>query len=191
MTEPVSIYKPEDIVLEMLKFIGEDPNREGLQETPSRVVKAWREWFDGYAMNEADLFTTFEDGAAKVDEMVIVKDIPVESFCEHHMAQFHGVAHVGYIPKGKIVGLSKIARLVRMYSHRLQVQERLTNQIADAMQNNLDPVGVIVVLSAAHTCMSSRGARVHGTVTLTSALRGALKDNPAARAEFFSLVNLK
>ena len=178
----------EDIVTRMLQFIGEDPAREGLRETPARVIKAWKEWFDGYGMDEADIFKTFQDGAEKCDEMVIVRDIPVESFCEHHMAAFTGVAHVGYIPDGKIIGLSKIARLVRMYSHRLQVQERLTNQIADAMDKHLAPKGVAVVIEAAHTCMSSRGARVHGTQTITSALRGVIKDKPEARAEFLALV---
>lgn len=180
--------RPELLVEEMLAYIGEDPQREGLRETPARVVKAWNEWFDGYKMNEEDIFKVFKDGAENCDSVIIVKDIPVESFCEHHMAQFHGVAHVGYIPNGHIVGLSKIARLVRMYSHRLQVQERLTNQIADAMEFHLQALAVGVVITAQHTCMSSRGARVHGTSTITSAMRGAFRDEPEARAEFFSLI---
>ena len=181
----------EDIVTRMIQFIGDDPTRQGLIETPKRVIKAWREWFDGYTIDIKDVFKVFEDGAENVDEMVIVRDIPVESFCEHHMARFHGVAHVGYIPSGKIVGLSKIGRLVRAYSHRLQVQERLTNQIADAMSEHLNPLGVGVVIECAHTCMSSRGAKIHGSSTVTSAMRGRLREDVAARAEFMSLIKSK
>ena len=178
----------ELLVRNMLRFIGENPERPGLLETPARVVKAWSEWFDGYHTDEAELYKVFDDGAEGADSLVIVKDIPVESFCEHHMAQFHGIAHVGYIPNGNIVGLSKLARVVRMYAHRLQVQERLTNQIADSLVNNLKPLGVAVVVKCAHTCMSSRGARVHGTQTITSAMRGAMMYDVTARAEFLSLI---
>ena len=177
-----------DIVTRTLQYIGENPERSGLLETPSRVVKAWGEWFAGYKMNEKEIFKVFEDGAENVDEMVVLTNIPVHSMCEHHMAPFYGVAHVGYIPSGKIVGLSKIVRLVRMNSRRLQVQERLTNQIADAMQRNLNPKGVAVVIRAQHSCMSTRGACVTGVDTITSAMRGALHDEVAARAEFFSLI---
>lgn len=183
-----AVGSASDIVTRTLQYIGENPHRPGLLETPARVVKAWGEWFAGYKMNEKDIFKVFEDGAENVDEMVVLTNIPVHSMCEHHMAPFYGVAHVGYIPSGKIVGLSKIARLVRMYSRRLQVQERLTNQIADAMQNNLNPKGVAVVIRAQHSCMSTRGACVTGVDTITSAMRGALHDEVAARAEFFSLI---
>ena len=183
-----AVGSASDIVTRTLQYIGENPNRPGLLETPARVVKAWGEWFGGYKMNEKEIFKVFEDGAENVDEMVVLTNIPVHSMCEHHMAPFYGVAHVGYIPNGKIVGLSKIVRLVRMYSRRLQVQERLTNQIADAMQNNLDPKGVAVVIRAQHSCMSTRGACVTGVDTITSAMRGALHDEVAARAEFFSLI---
>lgn len=185
------ILHGQGIVRMMLSFIGENPDREGLLETPARVVKAWSEWFDGYGMDEAEIFKTFEDGAEGVSSLVIVKSIPVESWCEHHMAQFRGIAHVGYIPSGKIVGLSKLARLVRMYSHRLQVQERLTNQVADALVRNLECLGAGVVIECEHTCMSSRGARVHGTSTITSAMRGVLMEEASARAEFMSLCNTK
>lgn len=181
----------EDNIRRIIQFIGDDPTREGLLETPKRVAKAYSEWFDGYRIKEEDIFKVFEDGAEKVDEMVIVRDIPFVSWCEHHCAMFKGLAHIGYIPDGKIVGLSKVVRLVRMYAHRLQVQERLTNQIADSMWNNLSPKGVAVVVTAEHTCMSTRGAKVHGTDTVTSALRGAIKESAAARAEFFSLINVR
>lgn len=180
----------EDNIRRILQFIGEDPTRQGLLETPARVAKAYAEWFDGYQADIPALFKTFTDGAEDCDEMVIIENIPVESFCEHHMARFHGVAHVGYVPDGKIIGLSKIPKLVRAFSHRLQVQERLTNQVADSLQENLTPRGVAVVLRCEHTCMSSRGARVHGTVTTTSAMRGVFRDDLAARSEFLNLVKM-
>jgi len=178
----------EDNIRRMLQFIGEDPNREGLLETPKRVAKAYQEWFDGYATDIASLFKTFTDGAENCDEMIIIDSIPVESFCEHHMARFHGIAHVAYIPNGRIVGLSKIPKLVKAYSHRLQVQERLTNQIADALAEHLDARGVAVVVQCEHTCMSSRGVRVHGTMTTTSSMRGLFMTEAATRAEFMSLI---
>ena len=178
----------EDNIVRILQWIGEDPNREGLLETPKRVARAYSEWFDGYKIDIPALFKTFTDGAQDCDEVIIVDSIPVESFCEHHMARFSGLAHVGYIPDGKIIGLSKIPKLVRAFSHRLQVQERLTNQIASTLIEHLNPKGVAVVLRCAHTCMCSRGAKVHGTMTTTSAMRGAFLDKPEARAEFFSLI---
>jgi GTP cyclohydrolase IA len=178
----------EDNIRRILQFIGEDPTREGLLETPKRVAKAYQEWFDGYTTDIAGLFKTFTDGAEGCDEMIIIDSIPVESFCEHHMARFHGVAHVAYIPDGKIVGLSKIPKLVKAFSHRLQVQERLTNQIADALTEHLQPRGVAVVVQCEHTCMSSRGARVHGTMTTTSSMRGLFLQENATRAEFMSLI---
>jgi GTP cyclohydrolase I len=181
----------EDNIRRTLQFIGEDPNREGLLETPKRVAKAYAEWFDGYHTDIQSLFKTFTDGAEHCDEMIIIDSIPVESFCEHHMARFHGVAHVAYIPDGKIIGLSKIPKLVKAFAHRLQVQERLTNQISDALVEHLHPKGVAVVVQCEHTCMSTRGARVHGTKTTTSSMRGAFLDNGNARAEFMSLIPKK
>lgn len=180
--------KMHENVREMLAFIGDNPERGGLQETPSRVIKAWSEWFSGYNADITSLFKTFDDGAENVDEMVVLTGIPVYSHCEHHLAPFFGVAHVGYIPSGRIVGLSKIARVVDAFSRRLQVQERLTNQIADAMQAHLNPIGVAVVIKAQHTCMSTRGACVTGVDTITSAMRGVMHDEASARAEFFSLI---
>lgn len=178
----------EDIVVRFLEYIGEDPNRQGLIETPKRITKAWKEWFEGYSIKEADVFKVFDDGAENYDQLVIVREIPFVSWCEHHGAAFTGKAHVGYIPNGKIVGLSKLARVVQMYAKRLQVQERMTAQIADAIQRNLMPLGVGVVIEAEHSCMSTRGVRMHGTSTVTSALHGAIKHEPETRAEFMSLI---
>ncbi len=185
-TTPVA---PETIVTMQLIAIGEDPTREGLRETPSRVVKAWGEWFDGYKQDPAAVLKTFEDGAELCgDEMVVVENIDLYSFCEHHMAPFFGKAWVAYIPDKKVVGLSKLARLVDIYAHRLQVQERLTNQVANAIQEHLKPKGVGVVMRCTHFCMCSRGVNKQGSTTTTSALRGAIHDEASARAEFMGLV---
>lgn len=177
-----------DAVTRMLCAIGEDPQREGLKETPKRVVKAWGEWFKGYGQDPADVLKVFEDGAEGYREMVLLTNIPVYSHCEHHITPFVGVAHVAYIPDGKIVGLSKLARVVEIFSRRLQVQERLTNQIADALEQSLKPQGVAVVIQAKHFCMATRGVKMPNVDTHTSAMRGAFFDNAATRAEFMSLV---
>jgi GTP cyclohydrolase IA len=165
-------------------------DREGLVETPKRVVKAWNEWTAGYEQDPIQVLKAFEDGAQNYDEMVVLTDIPVYSTCEHHLAPFWGVAHIAYIPKGKVVGLSKFARLVDVFARRLQVQERLTVQIADAIMEGLEPEGVGVALQCRHMCMESRGIQRRGTVTTTSALRGGLKTDASARSEFLSLVKL-
>lgn len=178
----------EDIVTRMLQFIGEDPKRGGLQETPKRVIKAWGEWFSGYRVEPSDVLKSFKDGADKVDEMVVVRDIPVYSHCEHHLAPFFGVAHVGYIPNGCIVGLSKLVRLVDVFAKRLQVQERLTNQIADSLMADLKAKGAGVVIECRHLCMESRGVQKAGATTVTSAMRGAMMTKPEARAELMVLV---
>lgn len=160
--------------------------REGLKETPARFVKAWRERLSGYSMNVGELLKSFEDG--KTDEMVIVHNIPVISMCEHHCADIIGIAHVGYVPNGRIVGLSKLARLTDGFARRLQVQERMTSQIADAlMEPPVEAKGVGVLIRAAHHCMSTRGVKIHGSTTTTSAMRGVLLDKPEARAEFLTL----
>ena len=178
----------EDSVIRMLEAIGEDPSREGLLDTPKRVVKAWGEWFSGYQENPATYMKSFEDGAAGVDEMVLLTNIDVQSHCEHHITPFIGVAHVAYIPNGKIVGISKLVRVVNTFSRRLQVQERLTGQIADCLQDHLNPLGVAVVIQAKHFCMCTRGVKSPNTTTTTSSLRGAFLEKPAARAEFMSLL---
>lgn len=166
----------------------DESRREGLTDTPKRVSKAMRHWFGGYDADiEAILSTQFQDGGEDYDEMVIVKDIPVYSKCEHHMADIFGTATVAYIPNGKVVGLSKISRCVDAFARRLQVQERLTKQIADALDTHLEPKGVGVVIRARHMCMESRGICQQGHHTITSALRGVLKSEGKARAEFMAL----
>lgn len=177
-------------VHDLLVAIGENPDRDGLRDTPERVARAYREIFAGLWQEPEDvLTTTFELGH---DEMVLVKDIEVRSVCEHHLVPFAGVAHVGYIPSqsGRITGLSKLARLVDVYARRPQVQERMTTQIADALMRILEPRGVIVVVECEHLCMSMRGIRKPGAVTVTSAVRGQLRD-PATRAEAMSLIAAK
>jgi GTP cyclohydrolase I len=184
---PFDAPRIERAVREILSAIGEDPDREGLQDTPARVARAYAEMFGGLRQRPQDvLTTTFDLGH---DEMVLVKDIEVFSCCEHHLVPFHGVAHVGYIPSedGRITGLSKLARLVDVYARRPQVQERLTTQIADALTDLLRPRGVIVVLNCEHLCMSMRGVRKPGSRTVTSAVRGQLR-SPATRAEAMSLI---
>ncbi|WP_344249007.1 GTP cyclohydrolase I FolE [Isoptericola hypogeus] len=179
--------RAEAAVRELLLAVGEDPEREGLRETPARVARAYQEIFSGLRQEPEDvLTTTFDLGH---EEMVLVKDIEVYSTCEHHLVPFHGVAHVGYIPSvdGRITGLSKIARLVEVYARRPQVQERLTTQIADAMVRILEPRGVLVVVECEHLCMSMRGVRKPGSRTVTSAVRGVMQ-NSATRAEAMSLV---
>jgi GTP cyclohydrolase I len=198
MTDPVTLdgegvigefdeKRAENAVRELLIAVGEDPDREGLRETPGRVARAYREIFAGLWQKPEDvLTTTFDLGH---DEMVLVKDIEVLSSCEHHLVPFVGVAHVGYIPStdGKITGLSKLARLVDVYARRPQVQERLTTQIADSLMKILEPRGVIVVVECEHMCMSMRGVRKPGAKTITSAVRGQLRD-PATRNEAMSLI---
>lgn len=177
----------EGLIRGLLEFVGEDPDREGLRETPARAAKAWMYWCHGYTMRPEDVLKVFEDGAEGVDEMVCVRDIEIYSHCEHHMAPFFGKAHIAYIPNKKIVGLSKLARLAEVFSRRLQVQERLTNQIADAIQTHLDPLGVGVIIDARHFCMCSRGVKQQSSTTLTSALRGAMKEEASARSEFMRM----
>ena len=190
-SSPEVIMGDLDLVKSLITIAGDDPNREGLLDTPERFIKAWRFWNSGYSQNPEEVLKVFSDGAEKYDQMIFQRDIPVWSRCEHHLAPFFGTAHIAYIPDGKIVGLSKIKRLVDIFSHRLQVQERLTAQIADALWKNLSPLGVGVVLNCRHTCMESRGIKTAGTSTITSALHGAIKDESSARAEFMSMVQAK
>lgn len=198
MTDPVTLggdgasgefdeKRAENAVRELLFAVGEDPDREGLVETPARVARAYKELFAGLHQRPEDvLTTTFDLGH---DELVLVKDIEVVSNCEHHLLPFHGVAHVGYIPatSGKITGLSKLARLVEVFARRPQVQERLTTQIADSLMRILEPRGVIVVIECEHMCMSVRGVRKPGAKTTTSAVRGQLRDS-TTRAEAMGLI---
>lgn len=179
----------EQIIELLLETLTSDNVREGLAETPKRVAKAWAHWTKGYSEDPAAVLKVFEDGAENYDEMVMVKNIPFYSHCEHHLAAIIGTATVAYIPNGKVVGLSKLNRVVDIFARRLQVQERLTSQIADALADNLDAKGVGVVITARHMCMESRGVCQQGHHTLTSALRGAMRDDPATRSEFMALVN--
>ncbi|HEY0214985.1 MAG TPA: GTP cyclohydrolase I FolE [Cellulomonas sp.] len=184
---PYDAPRAEAAIRELLLAVGEDPEREGLRDTPARVARAYAEIFAGLRQDPRDaLSATFDIGH---EEMVLVKDIEVYSTCEHHLVPFHGVAHVGYIPSrtGRVTGLSKIARLVDVFARRPQVQERLTGQIADALVEILEPRGVLVVIECEHLCMSMRGVRKPGSRTVTSAVRGQLRD-PATRAEAMSLV---
>lgn len=180
--------RAEAAVRELLLACGEDPDREGLRETPARVARAYREMFAGlYTDPDLVLSKTFEESH---EELVLIKDIPLYSSCEHHLLPFHGVAHVGYIPDvhGRVTGLSKIARLVDLYARRPQVQERLTSQIADALVRRLDPRGVMVVIEAEHLCMGVRGIRKPGAVTTTSSVRGLFKTSASSRAEALALI---
>jgi len=183
----VDLVRIEKAVREILHAIGEDPERDGLVETPKRVAKAYAEFFSGLHQDPAELLATTFD--IEHDELVLVKDIPFYSTCEHHLVPFHGTAHVGYIPgpEGKVTGLSKLARLVEVFARRPQVQERLTTQIVDALMEHLSPRGAMVVVECEHMCMSMRGVRKPGAKTVTSAVRGQLRE-PATRAEAMSLI---
>ena len=188
MTQQFDLARIEHAVREILVAIGEDPGREGLAGTPARVARAFAEQFAGIGQRPEDVLTTVFD--ADHDEMVLVRDIEVYSTCEHHLVPFFGLAHVGYIPneKGQITGLSKLARLVDLYARRPQVQERMTSQIADGLMSVLQPRGALVVIEAEHLCMSMRGVRKPGAKTVTSAVRGSIRDSDRTRAEAMTLL---
>ena len=171
----------------LLTSLGENPDRPGLLETPSRMSKAWKHWTSGYDQDPGELLKAFEDGAEEYNELIVVRGIPVYSHCEHHLAPFFGTATVGYLPNGKIVGLSKLTRLVDCFAKRLQVQERLTSQVANALMTHLEPKAVGVVIRCRHMCMESRGIRTPGEETITSAMLGELQPNLALRTEFLAL----
>jgi GTP cyclohydrolase I len=173
-------------VREILEAIGEDPRREALVETPARVAATYAELFSGIDVDPRDqLSSTFEEGDG---ELVVVKDLPFASLCEHHLLPFIGVAHIGYVPRGKVVGVSKLARALQVLAQRPQIQERLTNQTVDLVQETLNPWGVATVVRAEHLCMTIRGVQSRGTTVVTSASRGTLETDPAARSEFLTLV---
>jgi GTP cyclohydrolase IA len=176
-----------DNIVRLIQFIGDDPEREGLQETPARVEKAWRDWTCGYKQDAGEVLKAFRDGGEVYDEMVVVRGLPFYSHCEHHLAPFFGTADIAYVPNGKIVGLSKLSRLLDVFAKRLQVQERLTGQVADALMEHLSPKGAGVTIRARHLCMESRGIQKQGHETITNALRGVIYEDPRARAEFLSL----
>ena len=178
----------EQAVRTLLRWAGEDPNREGLLETPARVARAYEEWFSGYSQDPALLLQRTFSEVAGYDEMVVVRDIEFSSHCEHHLANIKGRAHIGYLPRSRVVGISKLTRVVEIFAHRLQIQERMTAQIADAIQTALKPRGVGVVLEGSHACMSSRGVRNAGARMVTSRLLGVFRDQPETRQEFLASI---
>jgi GTP cyclohydrolase I len=178
-----------EAVRTMIAWAGDDPSREGLLDTPIRVVKAYKEFFAGYSMDPDEILNkTFEE-VAGYDEMIIIKDIQLESTCEHHMAPILGKAHVAYIPNKRIVGISKLARIVDVYGKRLQTQETMTAQVADTIQRVLDPKGVAVVIDAAHQCMTTRGVHKENSTTITSRMLGVFRTDYRTRSEFMNLIN--
>lgn len=178
----------EEAVRTLIRWTGEDPNREGLMGTPDRVVRAYEEWFSGYAMDPHEILKrTFEETDG-YDEMVVLRDIRFESYCEHHIAPIIGKAHVAYLPSERVVGISKLARLVEAFAKRLQIQEKMTAQIANAIQDELQPHGVAVVIEAAHQCMTTRGIHKPGTQMVTSRMTGAFRTNEKTRREFLAMI---
>lgn len=178
---------PEDAVVRLLQYIGEDPTREGLLKTPQRVTRAWKnELFSGYQTDIRKLFTVFEDGAC--DELVLLQDIEMFSFCEHHLLPFYGKAHVAYLPDKKVIGVSKLARIVDAYSRRMQIQERIGQQVTDALNEHLQPRGAACVISAQHLCMKCRGVQKQNSVMTTSSLTGAFRTEPQLRMELMMLI---
>ena len=186
----VTREQAEEAVRVLLRWSGEDPSREGLLDTPKRVVKAYKDWFSGYATDPGDyLRRTFEE-VAGYDEMVVLRDIEFESHCEHHMAPIIGRAHVGYLPTNRVVGISKLARVVDAYARRFQVQEKLTAQIAHCIEDTLRPRGVGVVIDASHECMTTRGVHKRGVSMVTSQMLGSFREDPRTRGEFLRFVGV-
>ncbi len=178
----------EEAVRVLLRWAGDDPTREGLHDTPARVVRSYEEFFSGYAEDPVEILKrTFEE-VEGYDEMVVLRDIRFESHCEHHIAPIIGKAHVGYLPKNRVVGISKLARIVEIYARRLQIQEKLTAQIANTLQDVLDPKGVAVVIDAAHQCMTTRGVHKAGVTMVTSRMLGLFRTNPSTRREFLAMI---
>ena len=192
-SKPIPVIRPSEeeamaAVKTLLAFAGDDPSREGLIETPKRVIKAYGEFFAGYDEDPVEALSKTFEQIKGYDEMVIVKGIRVESHCEHHMAPILGVAHVGYIPNKRVVGISKLARIIDIFGKRLQTQETMTAQVADTINDVLKPKGVAVVIDAAHQCMTTRGIHKTETSTVTSRMLGAFKENPTTRSEFMNLI---
>jgi GTP cyclohydrolase I len=194
-TDPNATVEPrptreqaEDAIRTLLRWAGDDPAREGLLDTPSRVARAYREWFCGYEEDPVEILARSFEETAGYDEMVLLRDIRLESTCEHHMAPILGKVHVAYLPSGRVVGISKLARVVDAYAKRLQIQEKLTAQIANSIQEVLKPVGVAVVVEAAHQCMTTRGVHKPGVTMVTSRMLGAFRDDPSTRREFLAMI---
>jgi GTP cyclohydrolase I len=190
MDLPPTQADAEAAIRTLLRWAGEDPEREGLLDTPTRVAKAYGDWFSGYAMDPADyLRRTFEE-VEGYDELIVLRAIEFESHCEHHMAPIIGKAHVGYLPSGRVVGISKLARVVEAYARRFQVQEKMTAQIAHCIEDVLQPRGVAVVIEAAHECMTTRGIHKRGVSMVTSSMLGAFRDDARTRAEFLQFIGM-
>ena len=189
-TKKPSRKEAEDAVRTLIRWAGDNPTREGLRDTPARVVKSYEEFFSGYERDPASVLKRTFKEVGGYDEMVVLRDIYFSSHCEHHMVPFTGRVHVAYIPNKKVIGISKIARLVDVFSKQLQIQEKMTAQIAEALQNMLKPNGVAVVVEATHMCMTMRGVHKTGTVMQTSHLLGSFRDDPRTRQEFFSLLKV-
>jgi len=186
--ETPTFEEAEEAVRTLIKWAGDDPKREGLVGTPGRVVRAYQEFFAGYHVDPVKMLErTFEETDG-YDEMVILKDIRIESHCEHHMVPIIGKAHIAYLPRNRVVGISKLARVLEAYSKRLQIQEKLTAQVANTLQEVLQPLGVAVVIEAAHQCMTTRGIKKPGVSMITSRMLGAFRDNPETRKEFLSMI---
>ncbi len=178
----------EDAIRTLLRWAGDDPSREGLQDTPSRVARAYREWFCGYEEDPVEILARSFEETDGYDEMVVLRDIRLESTCEHHMAPILGKVHVAYLPNGRVVGISKLARVVDAYAKRLQIQEKMTAQIANSIAEVLQPKGVAVVVEAAHQCMTTRGVHKPGVTMVTSRMLGAFRDDPSTRREFLAMI---
>lgn len=176
----------EENIVRILEYIGEDPNREGLVETPKRVVKSWQSLFSGYSQNPEDVLKTFNEDNS--DEMILLKDITLHSTCEHHMLPFTGKAHIAYIPDGKVLGVSKLVRLLEIFARRLQIQERICDQVTEALMNHLKPIGAACILEAKHSCMSARGVEQQNSIMVTSSLKGAFLKKASARAELMQMI---
>lgn len=178
----------EDAIRTLLLWAGDDPTREGLLDTPTRVAKAYREWFCGYEEDPVELLARSFEEVEGYDEMVVLRDIRLESMCEHHMCPIIGKAHVGYLPSGRVVGISKLARVVEAFGKRLQIQEKLTAQVANTLHDVLQPKGVAVVIEAVHQCMTTRGVHKTGVSMVTSRMLGAFRDDPSTRREFMAMI---
>lgn len=188
---PEPLSAPQEVhhaIRTLLRWTGNDPDREGLRDTPARVTRAWKEYCNGYEIDPATYLSRTFDEVGGYDEIVLLRDIPFQSHCEHHLAPITGTASIAYLPKDRVVGISKLARVLNGYARRLQVQERLTAQIADCIWNNLKPHGVAVIIKASHGCMTGRGVRTHGVTMMTSKMLGCFRDDPTSRREIMTLM---
>ncbi len=178
----------QDLVSYIIEEIGDDPNRPGLKETPARVVRSWEELFSGYKQRPEEVMKFFDEDKDKIGQIVLLKDIEFYSTCEHHLLPFYGKAHIAYIPAGKVLGISKLARLLNVYARRLQIQERIGEQVTDALMEHLQPLGAICVIEAVHLCMRARGVQQQGSLMVTSSVKGVFAEDASAKAEVMALI---